>query len=138
MKYILFLAIFTLILSAKYTQIENRVLDDKTNLEWQNDDKVNSTYLKWSDAIRFCEDLELDEYKDWRLPNIVELASLIDDTKTQPFISDIFKNPAGDFWSSTTKTENSNQAWITIYNYGIQYYKDKSEQNYVRCVRGGL
>lgn len=138
MRYILFLAIFSIFLSAKYIEVGNRVLDDKTNLEWQNDSQVNSTKLNWSESIKFCENLELDGYKDWRVPNIVELVSLIDDTKTQPLISNIFKNSAGDFWTSTTYANDSLQAWIVIFNYGTQYYKDKSEQYYVRCVRGGI
>ena len=137
MRYIAFF-ILTLLLNANYSQVGNIVTDDATNLQWQNDSQVSSTLLTWSEAIKFCEDLELDNYTDWRLPNIVELSSIIDFTQAQPVIADIFENRAGDFWSSTTTANDDTQAWIVIFNNGIQYFRDKDEENFVRCVRGGL
>lgn len=139
MKIIKIFILATLFLNANLTKIDNRVIDDKTNLQWQDDGNVSTTKTNWKDAINFCENLELDNYKDWRLPNIVELSSIIDDTKNKPLISNIFKNnKAADFWSSTTKANDSNSAWIVIFNKGIQYFRGKSEKNYVRCVRGGI
>ena len=138
MRYILTILTISLLLNANYLEVGERVVDSKTNLQWQNDNQVNSIQKSWKEAINFCENLELDGYKDWRLPNIVELSSIIDVTKPQPVIAEIFKNRAGDFWSSTTKAQDSTVAWIVIFNYGIEYFKDKKDKYFVRCVRGGI
>jgi hypothetical protein len=40
------------------------------------------------------------------------------------------------YWSSTTYANNSNNAWIVNFNNG-NVNNNKSNNNYVRCVRGG-
>ena len=55
--------------------------DPATNLSWQNPQK--DAYTKGDggvtqpDAIRYCQELELGGYDDWRLPNIDELRTLV-------------------------------------------------------------
>ena len=137
MRYLITI-LLTIFLNANYSQVGNIVIDDTTNLQWQNDSQVSSTQLTWSEAINFCENLELDNYNDWRLPNIVELSSIIDFTQAQPVIANIFENRAGDFWSSTTYAKDTTQAWKVIFNYGVEYFEDKENKLFVRCVRSGL
>jgi len=55
--------------------------DDDTGLCWQDPqkdayDKGNGGVTSF-DAQRYCEELVLDGYDDWRLPNITELRSII-------------------------------------------------------------
>ncbi len=55
--------------------------DPDTNLSWQDPQKdaytPGDTGLPQPDAIRYCEELIMDGYDDWRLPNIDELRTII-------------------------------------------------------------
>ena len=55
--------------------------DPATNLTWQNPQKdaytPGDTGVGQPDALRYCEELVLGGYDDWRLPNIDELRTII-------------------------------------------------------------
>jgi hypothetical protein len=42
------------------------------------------------------------------------------------------------YWSSTTDYANSNRAWWVDFNLGTVGWSEKTEQQYIWCVRGGL
>ena len=117
------------------------VSDSATNLEWQDDYSDNGGTIKqttWNDAISYCETLSLDGKNDWRLPNLNELTSLVDYTKYNPSIDAIFQNTYSlNFWSSTSRSNNNENAWIVYFYSGNQNSRNKSNSNYVRCVRAG-
>ena len=50
-------------------------VDRVYDLEWQKE--PSESYMKWSAAVSYCENLNYDSKTDWRLPNINELRSLI-------------------------------------------------------------
>ncbi len=94
--------------------------------------------INWEDAITYCEDLSLAGYSDWRLPNIKELRSIIDDNPYGPAIAtNYFGYGHTYYWSSTTKASNTSYAWYVHFFAGHVGYRDKSLDHYVRCVRGG-
>ena len=136
MRYI-FLSILgiTSILSADFSrEAVGIVTDTTTALEWQ-DNEVGSL-TTWTEAIDRCEALELGGHQDWRLPNIRELLSLVDDTKFVPSISSSFTNIiSNNYWSSTTYASNTSYAWVVCFSYGNDYHNAKTNSNYVRCVR---
>jgi len=111
------------------------VTDNDTGLQWQDNKSVTKT---WQEAIDYCENLTLGSYEDWRLPNMNELTSLVDDSKFIPSIDTVFQYTAPNhYWSSTTYADLSNLAWIVTFGYGYQSYRSKSGSYYVRCVRAG-
>lgn len=57
----------------------NTVIQDG-KLEWQKEDSGDAK--QWSEAVQYCQSLEIDGKDDWRLPNVKELQSLIDYNKT--------------------------------------------------------
>jgi len=121
---------------ADFSKAGDIVTDSTTALQWQ--DNAISTTMTWESAITHCENLSLDGHSDWRLPNLKELTSLVDDTKTNPAISTAFEHTASSFyWSSTTYAGYASRAWYVYFGYGNQYYYRKSDSNYVRCVRAG-
>ena len=139
---ILFSLIMLSVLShAEFSKKGNIVIDSITKLQWQ-DDTISSIIL-WEAAITYCENLSLDGYSNWRLPNIKELFSLIDDSKTNPAIDSIFEHTAtlNSYWSSTTTSifkggaNIYNLAQTVNFKDGIQYYDAKRDLHYVRCVR---
>ncbi len=92
------------------------ISDLATGLMWQTADDGNTR--SWQDAISYCENLDVSGYNDWRLPNIKELQSIVDYSKSpatsnSPAINSLFScteitdpdgNPGqyGYYWSGTT------------------------------------
>lgn len=124
------------------------VKDSITGLQWQDDSDVINVTQNWEGAKKYCENLTLDGYSDWRLPNIYEIATLIDNTKTKaPYIIDGFTNVDSIFsWSSTPnarKVEEKGGGWA----WGVSYLNgditwdntddkdDWARGSYTRCVR---
>ncbi len=122
--------------NADFTRNSSIVIDSVTSLQWQDD---TSPYaMTWQNAISHCENLSLGGYGDWRLPNINELESIVERTKTNPAIVNGFVNTSSKYyWSSTTLTDYSHNAWIVNFNYGYENYRPKDSSLYVRCVRAG-
>jgi len=136
--FLIILGISTL-LFADFSKSGNIVTDSITRLEWQ--DNTPSSPMVWEEAILYCENLVLDKYNDWRLPNIRELTSLVDEKRFDPSISPIFKNISSiSYWTSTSAATQYNFAWRVYFRSGYLYTVRKSTSfgGNVRCVRAGL
>jgi len=129
--------VMSIALFADFTRDGSVVTDNTTGLQWQ-DDAIGST-MNWKSAIEQCENLTLDGHSDWRLPNLKELTSIVDDTRFDPSIdTDTFQHVASFYcWSSTTYAGNSSNAWRVYFGNGYQYSYYKSNSYFVRCVRAG-
>ena len=56
------------------------IFDSKTSLFWQ---QSPAGKMNWQSALKYCEQLILGgKNSDWRLPNIKELFSIVDFTKS--------------------------------------------------------
>ena len=113
------------------------VIDTRTGLVWQDDAAAASTTATWANAITTCENLVLGGYSDWRLPNINELKSIRDMSRSSPAIDTAFVNTAADYyWSSTSSAAETTSAWSVHFNASHVITGPKSASFYVRCVRG--
>ena len=127
------------------------VIDNRTGLIWQGcargmtgDTCSNgsATNGNWQAALVYCEELTWGGDTDWRLPNVVEMQSLLNyrftslaiDTTAFPV------TPGGGFWSSSSSNHSSPSYAFYVYFYtGTVELNDKVDcDHYVRCVRGGL
>jgi hypothetical protein len=107
------------------------VFDPSTGLYWE--DTAHSTQchgvkMSWENAINYCESLSLQNYDDWRLPNINELQSM------SPVL---FRNlePAAGFWSSTTVGYNTTVTGIQYPGpYALAFKVDFYDSNHVRYL----
>lgn len=137
---ILILILFCSNLFSTYIRDANTstVLNTQTLLMWQDDENVTSSQKKWIDAINYCNTLTLASKSDWRLPNINELNSIIDNNNFDPSINEVFSNVNSSlFWSSTTYIRSSfeHQAWNINFRGGTINQANKTTLYYVRCVR---
>ena len=136
-RLLLFLTVFNSLLLASLVKNGDIVKDSVTNLMWQ-DSNNTSIQKSWIDAINYCENLTLGGYSDWRLPNIVELESIIDRNKINFALSSIFENVSFNlYWSSTTYSHDTTSAWVVDFYDGSNAISSKDNNNSVKCVRGG-
>lgn len=117
------------------------VTDTTTSLVWQQGDSQNYNGGRtWEQALQYCEGLSLTEHKDWRLPNIRELNSLVDDQRHAPAINPIFVARSDRYWSSTTHPQGASYAWCVDFYWGSPHSYNRggkgNELLYVRCVTG--
>ena len=113
------------------------VTDTSTNLVWQQTGPANT--MTWVQALAYCEGLNLGNHTDWRPPTTKELRSLADYSRYSPAINTTYfpSTRAAFYWSSTTYSSNTSNACGVDYDYGFDNYDGKSNNYYVRAVRGG-
>ncbi len=103
------------------------IKDAKTGLEWgPSSDKS----MKWEEAKKFCVD------QGGRLPNVNELLSLVDRTKSSPATT-IPGMKSEWYWTCEEIACNSGRAWFVFFFYGDVGTYDKDGYGYVRPVRSG-
>lgn len=115
---------------------DGTVSDNRTGLIWQQGEPGAMT---WGSALTYCEGLSLAGSTDWRLPNIKELESLVDEARTEPPI-DTTKFPGAvvaRYWSSTTVASTPAIAWDVAFGIGYSEPQLKGGGYNVRCVRSG-
>ncbi len=119
------------------------ITDNVTTLMWQKQD--DGTTRLWADAITYCNGLALGGYTDWRLPNIKELMTIVDDSVYNPAVNTTYfpGTQSLNYWSSTTDAMSimsvsvTDLAWIVSFSDGKSDIAGKPAGvgNYVRCVR---
>jgi hypothetical protein len=108
--------------------------DPDTGLEWQC---ASPGEMTWAQAKEYAGALLLEGKEDWRLPSARELESLLDRSRYRPVMrKEVPFRDHLSYWSSTTFSEDTNSAWIVMFDgaYVLSYYKTNSY--HVRCVRG--
>ena len=117
-------------------EAKDYVIDKSTGLMWQdNQAGINKTY-SWYGAKKYCNNLNLAGYTDWRLPTKKELRSIIDYNRYNPAIKKQFKNRRSNYyWSSTSYAGSSNNAWELHFKNGGDNDYNEDGNGYVRCVR---
>ena len=126
------------------------------NLTWSS---KSLNRMNWNDAVVYCKNLTEGGYTDWRLPNIDELRTLIQNhpgTKTGGsckisektdgdwtngdcgnMIGSNFSKlgDSSDLWSSSTRSVDTAHAWLVFFGSGSVYSTSKTSDTNVRCVR---
>ena len=127
------------------------VTDNLTRLVWLKNSN-SFGFGSWYEALAWCSNLEGGYYGlqdnssigDWRLPNVLELLSLVDfDYYTEGFRGALpeghpFTNPtAGYHWTSTTSNSGNNAWVIAMWQMGsdITVGGKSIGRNMVWCVR---
>jgi hypothetical protein len=131
----------------RFTVSGDCVTDNLTGLMWAKNGNLPNGTKTWQGAldyvasINFIAGIGLCGYKDWRLPNINELESLVNagEANTATWLnSQGFSSVQSDYyWSSTTYAYYTGSAWVVHMWYGYVEDGNKSYSTYVWLVRSG-
>jgi len=120
---------------------DGTVSDSVTGLIWQKADSQNDRSYMWEEALDYCESLKLGGRSDWRLPNVKELQSIVDLSRSGPAIDPVFDCGWDPFYFTSTTCVPLNHldhAWYVRFGMGGYIgYNAKDRQYKVRCVCGG-
>lgn len=131
---------------------DGTVTDLSTSLMWQQCSEGKSgsdcnagsaTTHTWQGALQIPQTLNSSGgfagYNDWRLPNIRELASLVEEQCYTPTINAvIFPGTISSYyWSASPDAFNSSYAWRVYFYNGSYNGYSRSNSYYVRLVRSG-
>lgn len=115
-------------------------VDNRTGLMWASTGSNNGNTATWVNAIPSCEGSTFAGFTDWRLPNVLELASLV---RYGPVGAPYINRTAfpgtvsGFYWASTTYVPDTAYAWYVLFTNGNVSVNLKTNLYRVRCVRGG-
>ena len=114
---------------------DGTVTDNVTGLMWQQED--DDVGRGWEDSLAYCEELELAGYADWRLPDIKELRTIVDNTTYNPAIdTTCFPGTISFYyWSSSTSAYDTSTAWRVYFYDGYTLRSSKYLNLYAKCVR---
>lgn len=140
---------------------DGTVTDIRTGLMWRQCSEglsgagctIGSAEIHtWADALVEAASSEFAGYSDWRVPNVRELLSLMEECRSEPAINIRFfpNTPGADappvfgsaFWTSSLST-GAGQAGAQNFSYAVNFVygnsadAERGSRFYVRLVRGG-
>jgi hypothetical protein len=115
------------------------ITDHATHLTWQKaESEYELNYDQVQASIQELNRTEFAGYKDWRVPTIEEIMSLITQNKQSNgfYINPIFNIKSKRCWSSSANASNPSTMWVVGFDDGEIHYGNKSSYScYVRAVR---
>lgn len=128
---------------------DGTVTDTQTGLLWQrcslgqswdgNTCTGDAASYTWQVALTAAEANEFAGVRNWVLPNIKQLTSIVELACFNPAInSSVFPNtPSNSFWTSSPAADYNYSAWYIFFGYGGGGPDYKGKSLPVRLVRGG-
>ncbi len=125
----------------------DEVVDKDTELIWQRcsmwqtgvdcDGRPSGT--SWQGALQAAADERAATGKRWRLPNVKELRSIVEERCAYPTINlTIFPGVDGSgYWSASPNAYDLNKSWTVNFSFGLSATANKSYANKIRLVRDG-
>lgn len=117
---------------------ESTVTDKRTGLTWKQ--AVEASGVSWGAALAYAEaSTYYGGYSDWRLPNLKELRSLVEECRVSPSINTTYfpGAPTSNFWSASPAVHFTNYAWAVSFSNGGAGSYARTLGFAVRLVRGG-
>ena len=111
---------------------DGTVTDAKTGLMWAAKD--NGIPINWPDALSYCLNYSGGSYTDWRMPTLVELASLYDPgvkNKRGYHVTKLIETSAQSLWASETRGFDAARFNFT---YGKVYWLRKTYSGPTRVL----
>ncbi len=115
------------------------VRDNKTGLVWERSPALHMS--DWEMAQQRCSSNLAGGGKDWRVPTVQELRTLVEpssiDVKLPPDHPFANVEPAI-YWSATERQDNVAYASFVNFSSGASATLEKYMPSFVWCVRGGM
>ena len=113
--------------------------DDDGNICYGYDSSDASTYCNTQAFTARVNAVGLCGFTDWRVPDIEELRSIVNYSRTNPSIDiNYFPNTrSSSYWSASPDADGSDYAWRLYFYYGYDFDLDRSYGYHVRLVRSG-
>ena len=109
-------------------------IDTKHNLEWQDTAHVEEEE-KWAMSQSYCRSLNLLGHKDWRLPTIEELKTIIEIVRDPKEGRRFDYGTTQAYWTSQEDEEDDVNAWAIYMKTAHLFSNDKCDTANMRCVR---
>jgi Protein of unknown function (DUF1566) len=119
---LLFLGIISSIVQGE----ELTVKDLKTGLTWQ---KGEPGEMSFDHAVKYCSNLKLGEFDDWRMPSIEELTTAYAIKSRFPMVS------IHSYWSTTPYPHRNDNNHVLLFLDGLVFGNNRNQLIFVRCVR---
>ena len=128
---------------------DGTVSDTETGLMWQRC-SYGQTYnvetqlcegstpsLTWQEALRGAKNDTTANHDDWQMPNIKELASILEHNCTEPSINEnvFLGTELQNYWSNTSGVSTMSSAWVYQFDSGLNSLHAKTSNVYLRLVR---
>ncbi|KZN58291.1 hypothetical protein N473_05980 [Pseudoalteromonas luteoviolacea CPMOR-1] len=94
--------------------------------------------LNWQQALAAANNSRLGDYDDWQLPNVKELATLVERSCEDPAINTtvFLGNHSGNYWTNTTNVKDISRAWTYQFSDGLNDSSSiKTSDAFVRLMR---
>ena len=117
-----------------YVKYKDVVVEKRDKLMFQDNEDAKSKTVNFKEAKEYCQNLTLQGYDDWLLPDVKTLRSLVDYERFSPSIDNAFKHTSvQSYYSSTLYGKDS--AENIGFNNGIDGHINKTQAQHVRCYR---
>jgi len=127
----------------RFSDKGHTVMDMATGLSWTKNADCASSVLDWESAFQIVRQMNREEkfgFKDWRMPGITELESIVDMGRHSPALPDghPFSDVRDFYWSSTTSEYDTDYAWaLYLRDGGLGVGYKTSPDFHLWAVRGG-
>ncbi len=108
--------------------LDTMALDRATGLMWPHDGSdeagMEAAADTWEVCLAWAENCEQGGFKDWRMPNIFEMFSIINVTQypfplVAEFFGSVWSGPGHSWWTSTSLASYTGAAWTVSHDGGM-------------------
>lgn len=112
------------------------IKDESTSLLWQDNIDSKELQITYYEAQEYCSKLAIGSQKDFRLPTLRELLTLVDYSRFKPAILEGFTSVANEvYWSTTPFVDDADKVWAVNFRDAKTDIIAKSYDRRVRCVK---
>jgi hypothetical protein len=133
MKALLLTSALLLVTSMNATEL---IYDSSTSLLWQDNEDSKELAINFYESQDYCAKLVVGSQKDFRLPTLHELQTLVDYKRFKPAMIEGFTSTSNEvYWASTPFVDDNDKTWSINFRDGKSDIVGKSYDRRVRCVK---